>query len=123
MSELSGSEPSEIDPIARAQPPDLTFEVGPLRRIPTSLINESVPNVDVADARLLGLPAIEFVEIGRIGGTAAIALRWQRDPKYRDTGAFERRNRGIDPLDISGFPFFAVKLEWPEIALGAALLP
>ena len=33
MSKLAGSEPSEIDPIARAQPPDLTFEVRPLRRI------------------------------------------------------------------------------------------
>src|SRR6516165_11189299 len=121
VSKLAGSEPSEIDPIARAQPPDLTFEVRPLRRIPSSLVDEAVPDIDVVDARLLRLPAIEFVEIGRFGEGAAVALRWQRDPKYRGTGALECRNRGIDPLDVSGFPFFAVKLEWPEIALDAAL--
>jgi len=51
VSELAGSESGEIDSIARAQPPDLTFEVRPLRGIPSSFINESVPNVDVADVR------------------------------------------------------------------------
>ena len=48
-------------------PPDLAFEVRPLRGIPSLLVDETVPDIDVADVDLLGLLTIEPVEIGRIG--------------------------------------------------------
>ena len=67
MSELARSVSGEIDAVPRAQPPDLTFEVRPLRGIPSLLVDETVPDIDVADVDLLGLLTIEPVEIGRIG--------------------------------------------------------
>ena len=55
-------------------PPDLAFEVRPLRGILSLLVDETAPDIDVADVDLLSLLTIELVEIGRIGG--GWVLRW-----------------------------------------------
>src|SRR5262249_9601632 len=99
VSKLARAVVGEINAIAAAQAPDLTFIVRTLRRVAAGLVDETVPDVGVDDARLLGPTAVNFVEIGRVLAWLGAALRRQPDPDHRNAGALERRDGRIDALD------------------------
>src|SRR5262245_9144689 len=108
---LARAELGEIDAIAGAQTADLAFVIWTLRRIAPRLVDEAVPNVGVDDARLFGPAAIELVKVGRILARLCVALRSETNPDHRNTGAFERRNGGVDALDVGELPLF--RAEFP----------
>ena len=78
------------------------------REIPR-LIDEAAPNVGIGNTFLLSLASIKFVEVRRVGGGVAIALRGQTNPDDRNAAAFQRRDGGGDALDVSLLPLFRPK--------------
>ena len=54
--------------VGGAQPADLPFKVGPLHCIAALVIDETVPDIDIGDARLFGAPAIQVIEVAHIAG-------------------------------------------------------
>ena len=66
MPELLGTELGEIDAIVGAQPPNLSFEIGPLLRVASLFVDEAIPDVDIGYAGFLRACAIKFVEITHV---------------------------------------------------------
>src|SRR5262245_7798060 len=120
MGKLARAELGEVDAVAAAQAADLAFVVRTLRRVAAGLVDEAVPDVDIDDARLLGAAAIELVEIGRVLARLGTALRGETDPEHRNAGALERRDGGVDPLDVGELPLF--RAEFPRPVVGLARL-
>jgi hypothetical protein len=58
----------EINAIARAQAPDLAFNIRAIRREVPTLVDESVPQVNVDDACFFGVTPVKIVKIRHIGG-------------------------------------------------------
>src|SRR5262249_41136589 len=86
-----------------------------------ALVDEAVPDVDIDDARLLGAATIELVEISRVLARLGAALRGETDPQHRNAGALERRDGGVDPLDVGELPFFRTELPGPIVGLARLL--
>src|SRR5262245_43060863 len=111
MCELASTELGEIDAVSRAQAANLSLVIRTLRRIAPRLVDEAVPDVGVDDARLFRPAAIELVKVGRVFARLYAALRRETNPDHRNTGAFERRNGGVDALDVGELPLF--RAEFP----------
>src|SRR5262245_55291425 len=110
---LARAELGEIDAVAGAQTADLAFVIRTLRRIASPLVNEAVPNVGIDDTRLFSSAAIELVEVRRVFARLCAALRGETNPDHRNTGAFERRNGGVDALDVGELPLFRAEFPGP----------
>src|SRR5262249_48267823 len=110
---LARADLGEIAATAGAQTADRPSVIRPLRRIAPRLVDEAVPNVGVDDARLFGPAAIELVKVGRILARLCVALRSETNPDHRNTGAFERRNGGVDALDVGELPLFRAEFPGP----------
>src|SRR5262249_8689388 len=81
------------------------------RELPV-LVDKAVPNIDIDNSCLLGLAAVEFVEISRIGTGVSATLGGQTNPDDRNAGALQCRDGGVDALDVSALPLF--RLEFPR---------
>src|SRR6516162_1411637 len=105
---LARAEPGEIHAVAAAQPPDLSFVVGPLERETAAVIDEAVPDVDVGNACLFCPAAVDLIEIGGIGAPLRAALGRQPDPDDWNARALQRSEGRIHALDVGDLPFLAV---------------
>src|SRR5690242_21414544 len=102
--ELHGAGFGEMHAVGRAQPADLTFEVGTLHRITSLLVDKAVPDVDIDDAGFFGAPTIELVEIAYVAGGLGTADCRQSHPHDRDAFALERRNHVVDAFGVERRP-------------------
>src|SRR5260370_32136215 len=76
------------------------------------LVDKAVPNIAIDNSCLLGLAAVEFVEIRRIGTGVCPTLGGQTNPDDRNARALQCRDGGTDALDVSELPLF--RLEFPR---------
>ena len=65
----------EMHAVAGAQPPNLAFEVGPLHREASLVVDEAVPDIDVHDARPRRPRPINLIEVGDVAIDARTRAR------------------------------------------------
>src|SRR5215831_11781247 len=58
----------EVRAVARAQPAGLTFHIGAELSVAPLLVNETIPNVDIDDAGLVGPAPVKVIEKRDVGG-------------------------------------------------------
>jgi len=69
-------------------PPDLAFEVRPLRGIPSLLVDETVPDIDVADVALLGLGKCRQCKFMNACGGGYLPHRFSRNNGYDNPSVY-----------------------------------
>src|SRR5262249_23007661 len=81
MGRLAGAGLGEVDAIAGAQAPYLTFNIRAGLSIAALLVDEAIPYIDIDDARLIGPAAIQLVKKWDVGGRLLPTQRRQSHPE------------------------------------------
>jgi hypothetical protein len=104
MTELERTGLGEINAVACAQAPGLALEIRAIEREISILVDETIPDVDVCDARLFSVAAVKIIEIRYVGSRLPSTDCRQPNPENRHTPAFQRRDGVVDALAVEPTP-------------------